>query len=207
APFLNVKMMSDHNSSDLAPQRQEMSVENVSSGLLVPLSDRTSSVRQTKSLDTSHKPFWQDDLLKLKWILVELEGFAAWKAVRIFRCQQHQTGFVDPDHPEKSTNQERLVWILKQAHEPGVDGTIKLPDVKGFNKGMLIVPLYQARTTLKHNSRRRCHAGCLDSRKKLLSMVALSACCAQVMWYEDTTARLWLHLPTNTFVLQTLSQP
>ncbi|GJX87271.1 retrovirus-related pol polyprotein from transposon TNT 1-94 [Tanacetum coccineum] len=34
APFLNVKMMSDHNSSDLAPQRQEMSVENVSSGLV-----------------------------------------------------------------------------------------------------------------------------------------------------------------------------
>ncbi|GJS09533.1 reverse transcriptase domain-containing protein [Tanacetum coccineum] len=30
APFLNVQMMSDHNSSDLAPQRQEMSVENVS---------------------------------------------------------------------------------------------------------------------------------------------------------------------------------
>ncbi|GJU45414.1 retrovirus-related pol polyprotein from transposon TNT 1-94 [Tanacetum coccineum] len=28
------KMMSDHNSSDLAPQRQEMSVENVSSGLV-----------------------------------------------------------------------------------------------------------------------------------------------------------------------------
>ncbi|GKG42568.1 hypothetical protein Tco_0476866, partial [Tanacetum coccineum] len=47
APFLNVQMtfeqrssrlvlrqmMSDHNSSDLAPQRQEMSVENVSSDL------------------------------------------------------------------------------------------------------------------------------------------------------------------------------
>ncbi|GJU56938.1 hypothetical protein Tco_1234704 [Tanacetum coccineum] len=28
------QMMSDHNSSDLAPQRQEMSVENVSSGLV-----------------------------------------------------------------------------------------------------------------------------------------------------------------------------
>ncbi|GJW65182.1 hypothetical protein Tco_0117066 [Tanacetum coccineum] len=28
------EMMSDHNSSDLAPQRQEMSVENVSSGLI-----------------------------------------------------------------------------------------------------------------------------------------------------------------------------
>ncbi|GJS35752.1 retrovirus-related pol polyprotein from transposon TNT 1-94 [Tanacetum coccineum] len=34
APFLNVQMMSDHNSSDLAPQRQEMSVENVASGLV-----------------------------------------------------------------------------------------------------------------------------------------------------------------------------
>ncbi|GKG30168.1 hypothetical protein Tco_0420066, partial [Tanacetum coccineum] len=28
------EMMSDHNSSDLAPQRQEMSVENVTSGLV-----------------------------------------------------------------------------------------------------------------------------------------------------------------------------
>ncbi|GKG39099.1 hypothetical protein Tco_0463244, partial [Tanacetum coccineum] len=28
------QMMSDYNSSDLAPQRQEMSVENVSSGLV-----------------------------------------------------------------------------------------------------------------------------------------------------------------------------
>ncbi|GJZ49238.1 hypothetical protein Tco_0603428 [Tanacetum coccineum] len=34
APFLNDQMMSDHNSSDLAPQRQEMSVENVTSGLI-----------------------------------------------------------------------------------------------------------------------------------------------------------------------------
>ncbi|GKG07597.1 hypothetical protein Tco_0330566, partial [Tanacetum coccineum] len=48
APFLNVhmtfeqrssslvlhQMMPDHNRSDLAPQRQEMSVENVSSGLV-----------------------------------------------------------------------------------------------------------------------------------------------------------------------------
>ncbi|GKG30242.1 hypothetical protein Tco_0420140, partial [Tanacetum coccineum] len=32
APFLNVKMMSDHNSSDLAPQRQMASAENNTSG-------------------------------------------------------------------------------------------------------------------------------------------------------------------------------
>ncbi|GKD66815.1 serine/threonine-protein phosphatase PP2A-2 catalytic subunit-like protein isoform X2, partial [Tanacetum coccineum] len=31
-PHLEQSSMSDHNSSDLAPQRQEMSVENVSSG-------------------------------------------------------------------------------------------------------------------------------------------------------------------------------
>ncbi|GKG15321.1 hypothetical protein Tco_0354921, partial [Tanacetum coccineum] len=30
-----IGMMSDHNSSDLAPQRQEMSVENVCSGLVL----------------------------------------------------------------------------------------------------------------------------------------------------------------------------
>ncbi|GJY20289.1 hypothetical protein Tco_0392855, partial [Tanacetum coccineum] len=34
ASVINVTMMSDQNSSDLAPQRQEMSVENVSSGLV-----------------------------------------------------------------------------------------------------------------------------------------------------------------------------
>ncbi|GKF93539.1 hypothetical protein Tco_0283239, partial [Tanacetum coccineum] len=34
ALFLNVHMMSDHNSSDLALKRQEMSVENVTSGLV-----------------------------------------------------------------------------------------------------------------------------------------------------------------------------
>ncbi|GJW34801.1 hypothetical protein Tco_0057721 [Tanacetum coccineum] len=32
APFLNVQMMSDHNSSDLAPQRQMVSAENNTSG-------------------------------------------------------------------------------------------------------------------------------------------------------------------------------
>ncbi|GKG40961.1 hypothetical protein Tco_0470173, partial [Tanacetum coccineum] len=33
-PQTSMSMMSDHNRSDLAPQRQEMSVENVSSGLV-----------------------------------------------------------------------------------------------------------------------------------------------------------------------------
>ncbi|GJX90180.1 hypothetical protein Tco_0343506 [Tanacetum coccineum] len=61
-PFLNVQMtfeqrssslvlhqmMSDHNSSDLAPQRQEMSVENVSSGL-VPSKDKSVRLGQTLS--------------------------------------------------------------------------------------------------------------------------------------------------------------
>ncbi|GKF67716.1 hypothetical protein Tco_0197395 [Tanacetum coccineum] len=41
------QMMSDHNNSDLAPQRQEMSVENVSSGL-VPQGQKASSLHNTK---------------------------------------------------------------------------------------------------------------------------------------------------------------
>ncbi|GJU06192.1 hypothetical protein Tco_1122622 [Tanacetum coccineum] len=39
-------MMSDHNSSDLAPQRQEMSVENVSSGLVPARQKRASEIRR-----------------------------------------------------------------------------------------------------------------------------------------------------------------
>ncbi|GKD69938.1 hypothetical protein Tco_1324028, partial [Tanacetum coccineum] len=60
APLLNVQkmfdhnrsslglhgMMSDHNSSDLAPQRQEMFVENVSSGL-VPQGQKASDESKT----------------------------------------------------------------------------------------------------------------------------------------------------------------
>ncbi|GJU61165.1 hypothetical protein Tco_1238931 [Tanacetum coccineum] len=36
------EMMSDHNSSDLAPQRQEMSIENVSSGLVQEIGEPSS---------------------------------------------------------------------------------------------------------------------------------------------------------------------
>ncbi|GJY62932.1 retrovirus-related pol polyprotein from transposon TNT 1-94 [Tanacetum coccineum] len=49
------EMMSDHNSSDLAPQRQEMSVENVSSGL-VPQGQKASDYDNSdprSSLETS----------------------------------------------------------------------------------------------------------------------------------------------------------
>ncbi|GKG09363.1 hypothetical protein Tco_0338109, partial [Tanacetum coccineum] len=48
APFLNVHMMSDHNSSELAPQRQEMSVENVSSGL-VPQGQKASDYENLRN--------------------------------------------------------------------------------------------------------------------------------------------------------------
>ncbi|GKG10532.1 hypothetical protein Tco_0341932, partial [Tanacetum coccineum] len=46
------EMMFDHNSSDLAPQRQEMFIENVSSGLVphgqnvVPTAEKTDSSQQ-----------------------------------------------------------------------------------------------------------------------------------------------------------------
>ncbi|GJT04389.1 hypothetical protein Tco_0838851 [Tanacetum coccineum] len=61
------QMMSDHNSSDLAPQRQEMSVENVSSGLVPqgqkasdydnsdPVPPRQNVVPTAKKIDSSQQ--------------------------------------------------------------------------------------------------------------------------------------------------------
>ncbi|GJW73179.1 retrovirus-related pol polyprotein from transposon TNT 1-94 [Tanacetum coccineum] len=61
------EMMSDHNSSDLAPQRQEMSVENVSSGLIPqgqkasdydnsdPVPPRQNVVPTAEKTDSSHQ--------------------------------------------------------------------------------------------------------------------------------------------------------
>ncbi|GJZ39796.1 retrovirus-related pol polyprotein from transposon TNT 1-94 [Tanacetum coccineum] len=66
ASVINV-MMSDHNSSDLAPQRQEMSVENVSSGLVPqgqkasdydnsdPVPPRQNVVPSAEKTDSSHQ--------------------------------------------------------------------------------------------------------------------------------------------------------
>ncbi|GJX65580.1 hypothetical protein Tco_0299923 [Tanacetum coccineum] len=60
-------MMSDHNSSDLTPQRQEMSVENVSSGLIPqgqkasdydnsdPVPPRQNVVPTTEKIDSSQQ--------------------------------------------------------------------------------------------------------------------------------------------------------
>ncbi|GJR13085.1 retrovirus-related pol polyprotein from transposon TNT 1-94 [Tanacetum coccineum] len=63
------EMMSDHNSSDLAPQRQEMSVENVSSGLVFSSNaGRTLSVRQTKSLGNLIENHLASMIIKLKWL-------------------------------------------------------------------------------------------------------------------------------------------
>ncbi|GKC76347.1 retrovirus-related pol polyprotein from transposon TNT 1-94, partial [Tanacetum coccineum] len=68
------EMMSDHNSSDLAPQRQEMSVENVSSGLVPqgqkasdyensdPVPPRQNVVPTTEKTDSS-----QQGTLRRQW--------------------------------------------------------------------------------------------------------------------------------------------
>ncbi|GKC57280.1 retrovirus-related pol polyprotein from transposon TNT 1-94 [Tanacetum coccineum] len=59
APFLNVQMMSDHNSSDLAPQRQEMSVENVSSGL-VPQGQKEKTDSSQQGLEFLFSPLLKE---------------------------------------------------------------------------------------------------------------------------------------------------
>ncbi|GJY88270.1 retrovirus-related pol polyprotein from transposon TNT 1-94 [Tanacetum coccineum] len=67
-----MEMMSDHNSSDLAPQRQEMSVENVSSGLVPqgqkasdydnsdPVPPRQNVVPSAEKTDSSHQGYTTD---------------------------------------------------------------------------------------------------------------------------------------------------
>ncbi|GKB05227.1 hypothetical protein Tco_0833422 [Tanacetum coccineum] len=62
-----ISLVSDHNSSDLAPQRQEMSVENVSSGLVPqgqkasdydnsdPVPPRQNVVPSAEKPDSSHQ--------------------------------------------------------------------------------------------------------------------------------------------------------
>ncbi|GJZ13772.1 retrovirus-related pol polyprotein from transposon TNT 1-94 [Tanacetum coccineum] len=49
------EMMSDHNSSDLEPQRQEMSVENVTSGL-IPQGQKGNNNDQAKENNNNHAP-------------------------------------------------------------------------------------------------------------------------------------------------------
>ncbi|GKG06886.1 hypothetical protein Tco_0329855, partial [Tanacetum coccineum] len=65
-----MEMMSDHNSSDLAPQRQEMFVENVFSGLVPqgkkvsdydnsdPVPPRQNVVPTAEKTDSYHEKSW-----------------------------------------------------------------------------------------------------------------------------------------------------
>ncbi|GJR21711.1 retrovirus-related pol polyprotein from transposon TNT 1-94 [Tanacetum coccineum] len=46
-------------------------------------------------------------------------------------------GFVDPDHPEKVYLPRKALYGLKASSKSLYDETIKLPDVKGFNKGTI----------------------------------------------------------------------
>ncbi|GJV10246.1 putative reverse transcriptase domain-containing protein [Tanacetum coccineum] len=53
ASVIIVQMMSDHNSSDLAPQRQEMSVENVSSGPVPQCLSKKAKIVESKNANHS----------------------------------------------------------------------------------------------------------------------------------------------------------
>ncbi|GJV23509.1 hypothetical protein Tco_1376204 [Tanacetum coccineum] len=126
------QMMYDHNSSDLAPQRQEMSVENVSSGL-VPQGQKASDY------DNSDRP--QDKIVP-----------SAGKTVRHnkveFLLQSLLEGMITIQHTVKL---RKTTMIKHRMHPPRVPGmrTFQLSDVQlGFTNSKLSTLF---RNSEKHN--------------------------------------------------------
>ncbi|GJZ04626.1 hypothetical protein Tco_0537901 [Tanacetum coccineum] len=90
------QMMSDHNSSDLAPQRQEMSVENVSSGLVPqgqkasdydnsdPVPPRQNVVPTAEKTDSSQQGF-KYKIKKTENFQKESSRHVSWKSIT-FTC-------------------------------------------------------------------------------------------------------------------------
>ncbi|GKB74879.1 alpha/beta hydrolases superfamily protein, partial [Tanacetum coccineum] len=131
------QMMSDHNSSDLAPQRQEMSVKNDSSGL-VPQGQKASDYDNRRQI--RHNKGWNFSLvLYLKNITIQqtvslrkttmikhrMHRFTkmtfsilfvhGYKKLVSLPYKKLPEGFVDQDHPEKVYLLRKALYGLKQA--------------------------------------------------------------------------------------------
>ncbi|GJV63437.1 hypothetical protein Tco_1474265 [Tanacetum coccineum] len=159
-------MMSDHNSSDLAPQRQEMSVENVTSGLVpqgqkasdydnsdpVP-QDNSCSLQQRKT-DSSQQ--WKNKKdedhtvipptkhnCKLK-IYAQEEGIdfeESFAPVARFEAEEvlnvaQQELFVDPIIPEKIHLLRKLCYGLKSSSKSPVIKHDQQKDLKRLKESL-----------------------------------------------------------------------
>ncbi|GJX51965.1 hypothetical protein Tco_0280334 [Tanacetum coccineum] len=115
-------------------------------------------------------------MLKKKGIDFEKNHFApvarleaVWILRRFIVAQPE--GFVEPDHPKKSTSKESFVWIQASLQEL-VPMNIKLPDVQSFTK--VLGDKLVSWMSKKQN--------CTAMSSTEAEYVALSASCAQVMW-------------------------
>ncbi|GKG20361.1 retrovirus-related pol polyprotein from transposon TNT 1-94 [Tanacetum coccineum] len=93
-------MTSDQIRSDLTPQRQEMSIEIVSSGL-VPQGQKASDYDNFDPV-----PPRQNVVMKTAFLNGPLKE-------EVYVAQPE--GFVDPDHPEKVYLLRKVLYGLKQA--------------------------------------------------------------------------------------------
>ncbi|GJR42729.1 hypothetical protein Tco_1310832 [Tanacetum coccineum] len=148
-------MMSDHNSSDLALQRQEMSIENVSLGL-VPQGQKASDY--DNSDPHSRRVLFNRRTLRGEWLIPAwIEANAGYLKEEGIDFEEsfalYPKGSLIPDQPEKVLPSRKALWI-KASSRGLVDELSKLLMSKGFTKDLVqavcYCARYQARPTQKH---------------------------------------------------------
>ncbi|GJU60256.1 retrovirus-related pol polyprotein from transposon TNT 1-94 [Tanacetum coccineum] len=155
--------MSDHNNSNLAPQRQEMSVENVFSGL-VPQGQKASDYDNSDPVPP-RKNVVPTTEKTISSILEQVRGRNPTMPVltRPIACTDPENvyvalrmnfisstalmsgtkGFVDPDHPEKVYLLRKALYGLKQAPRAWYDELSNFLMSKGFTKGIIDPTLFK----------------------------------------------------------------
>ncbi|GJW18773.1 retrovirus-related pol polyprotein from transposon TNT 1-94 [Tanacetum coccineum] len=151
-------MMSDHNSSDLAPQRQEMSVENVTSGLVPqgqkasdyynfgPVSPRQNVVPTAEKTDSSHQGYAQEEVVDFE---ESFKQIARIEAVRIFVAHAAYKSFPIYQMDVKTAFLKVLLKRKLQEH------------LVPITWDSVTQRIWLAQTEFQNAD----HAGCIDTRK------------------------------------------
>ncbi|GJX00309.1 hypothetical protein Tco_0184222 [Tanacetum coccineum] len=204
-------MMSDHNSSDLAPQRQEMSVENVSSGLVPqghkasdydnfdPVPPRHNVVPTTEKTDSSQQG---------KRVLIsknQLHQLLAWKLFGFSLPTQHTSPY-----PQSSDGRENGISFKGPLKEE----CLTLLSRKGFVDPIQPKNVYLLRKALyglKQAPRARSLViNLLSWMSKKQNCTAMTFSKRQSMWrylqvcsstVDETQLKIMASTTTNTVVL------